>query len=246
MRKGVEPLSSILDALKRAERESTPNGGMVAPRHPLSARSPNRQRFRWWWVLLGVVFVSGVSGLIVWQVQHRAAPGPAASVGAAPVSVKSHDKEAVPTATAPRQAARRAPTNPPAQSITQPVAPPPPAAPPEAEPVVPPQRKTASPAPGAVSVPAAPKRPPVETAAVTMQPAAASQPENEKTFRSDPRIDLQALVWAPEAATRFVVINNRLIKEGGSVGNITVVKINPDDVLLAEGSDRWHVAFQIR
>lgn len=67
-----------------------------------------------------------------------------------------------------------------------------------------------------------------------------------KTFRNDPRIDLQALVWAPQAAERFVVINNRLIKEGGSVDNIMVVAINPDDVLLADGSDRWHEEFKIR
>ncbi|MFO7716501.1 general secretion pathway protein GspB [Desulfosarcina sp.] len=70
--------------------------------------------------------------------------------------------------------------------------------------------------------------------------------DSAKTFRNDPRIDLQALVWAPQAAERFVVINNRLIKEGGSVDNIMVVAINPDDVLLAEGSDRWHEEFKVR
>jgi hypothetical protein len=84
---------------------------------------------------------------------------------------------------------------------------------------------------------------PAETV-VTSQPAAAR--ETDKRFRSDPRIDLQALVWAPEPTARFVVINNRLIKEGGSVDNIVVVRINPDDVLLAEGSDRWHEEFKIR
>ena len=51
---------------------------------------------------------------------------------------------------------------------------------------------------------------------------------------------------APEAAARFVVINNRLIKEGGSVDNIVVVRINPDDVLLSEGSDRWNEEFKVR
>jgi hypothetical protein len=107
-----------------------------------------------------------------------------------------------------------------------------------------PQQQTIAPTPEPVAAPAenAALRP-VEVA-VTSQPAAAR--ETEKRFRSDPRIDLQALVWAPESAARFVVINNRLIKEGGSLDNIVVVKINPDDVLLAEGSDRWHEAFKIR
>lgn len=108
-----------------------------------------------------------------------------------------------------------------------------------------PQRETAAPLPDPVVVPVAPKRPSEETAATTDQPVEALA-GSDKTFRSDPRVDLQALVWAPEAATRFVVINDRLIKEGGSVGSIFVVKINPDDVLLAEGSDRWYVAFTVR
>jgi hypothetical protein len=85
---------------------------------------------------------------------------------------------------------------------------------------------------------------PAETAAVS-QPAAAPL-DAGKILKHDPRIDLQALVWAPESAARFVVINNRLIKEGGSVDNIVVVRINPDDVLLAEGSDQWHEPFTIR
>jgi hypothetical protein len=78
-----------------------------------------------------------------------------------------------------------------------------------------------------------------------------TEPEAEpaidrKTFRNDPRIDLQALVWAPDAAARFVIINNRLIKEGGSVDNIVVVQINRDDVELADGSDRWYEEFSVR
>jgi hypothetical protein len=92
---------------------------------------------------------------------------------------------------------------------------------------------------------AAPTAPPAETAAATVQ-GVAEPPDTEKTFRTDPRIDLQALVWAPDATARFVVINNRLIKEGGAIDNISVVKINPDDVLLAEGSERWHVEFKVR
>jgi hypothetical protein len=71
------------------------------------------------------------------------------------------------------------------------------------------------------------------------------QNEN-KQFRNDPRIELQALVWAPDAASRFVVINNRLVKEGGSFDNIVVVKINRDDVLLSEGADRWYEKFKVR
>ena len=107
-----------------------------------------------------------------------------------------------------------------------------------------PQTAVSKPEP-VIAPPVAPIRRPAETAEATGQPMT-ELPDSGKIFRSDPRIELQALVWAPEAATRFVVINNRLIKEGGSVDNIVVVRINQDDVLLAEGSDQWHEEFKIR
>ena len=107
-----------------------------------------------------------------------------------------------------------------------------------------PVRQTAAPHPVPVAVPTEDTAPrPAETAA-TSQPAAVR--ETDKRIRSDPRIELQALVWAPEPTARFVVINNRLVKEGGAVDNIVVVRINPDDVLLADGSDRWYEVFKIR
>lgn len=94
--------------------------------------------------------------------------------------------------------------------------------------------------------PPPPPEPTPETAETFAEPPAPVDQENQKAFRNDDRIDLQALVWAPEAAERFVVINNRLIKEGGSVDNITVVRINEDDVLLSEGNEQWYQAFNIR
>jgi hypothetical protein len=68
----------------------------------------------------------------------------------------------------------------------------------------------------------------------------------EKNFRKDPRIDLQALVWAEASEDRFVVINNQLIREGGAIDTIVVEEINPDDVKLAEGNEKWYEVFQIR
>jgi hypothetical protein len=99
--------------------------------------------------------------------------------------------------------------------------------------------------PPAMPAPAAEKSQPTEIAEPP-RPSEKKKADNTKEFRKDDRVELQALVWAPEAAERFVVINNRLLKEGGSIDNITVVKINPDDVLLSEGADRWHQAFNIR
>ena len=87
---------------------------------------------------------------------------------------------------------------------------------------------------------------PVGTASAPEPSEDFEQEDPQKDYRTDHRIDLQALVWAPETADRFVVINNVLLKEGGSIENITVLRINPDDVLFSEGSDRWHQEFKIR
>jgi hypothetical protein len=43
-----------------------------------------------------------------------------------------------------------------------------------------------------------------------------------------------------------VIINDRLLREGASTDGITIVRINPDDVLVSEGSERWHEPFKIR
>jgi hypothetical protein len=91
---------------------------------------------------------------------------------------------------------------------------------------------------------------PATSAAPAPEPTV-KQPETpvgtpDRNVRSDPRIDLQALVWAPEASDRFVVINNRLVKEGGSVDTFVVVEIDRDEVLIAEGAERWYERFSIR
>lgn len=262
-------MSSILDALKKAEQESTADRGAGTPwPAPLPAQSSYRQSTRRWWVPLGIVVVLGVSGVIFWQIRRPDATRPADSVTAAPRSHKIHDsappsvvqapdpnmptvekKPARPTETVLEATAPLAEV-PPAKSPKKP----PPAARPAAVPMVQPpalplektQRQAAVSKPDPVIVPpAAPIRRPAETAEEDRQPTP-EPPDRDKTFRSDPRIDLQALVWAPQAAARFVVINNRLIKEGGSLDNIVVVRINQDDVLLAEGSDRWHEEFKVR
>ncbi|WP_155318257.1 general secretion pathway protein GspB [Desulfosarcina alkanivorans] len=133
------------------------------------------------------------------------------------------------------------PARPPKQSPVVGSPAPTPMVPSAPQPTVNARRETLAPQPAPSIAPALPEPRPAKTVEPVPEP-----PDSGKTFRNDPRIDLQALVWAPEAAARFVVINNRLIKEGGSLDNIVVVKINPDDVLLAEGANRWYVEFKVR
>ena len=236
-------MSSILEALKKAERESTMDRGAGTPwPAPLPMQSHYRKQSLRWWVLLGIVGVVCVAGVTLWQVRQPDTTPPPDSISAAvPLPLPKPDHRVTPPVktpmdASPGQATANAPASeahvPDPMVVVTPVQPekrPLPRAIPKSDPVIAPVQ---DPAPR-----------PAETA-VASQPAA---PLNAgKFFKSDPRIDLQALVWAPESTARFVVINNRLIKEGGSVDNIVVVRINPDDVLLAEGSDQWHEAFKIR
>jgi hypothetical protein len=124
-----------------------------------------------------------------------------------------------------------------------------------------PTQNSLIPAPGSIRDPIQPlppgPAPEVETGENLMPPPAAStdtepyrkeesSPVEKKNIKDDPRIELQALVWAETPEDRFVVINNQLIREGGAIDTIVVEKINPDDVRLVEGSNQWYEAFHIR
>lgn len=278
-------MSSILEALKKAEQESNMERSAGTPwSAPPSMQPSYREGRRRWWVPLGIAAGLCVVGVVLWQVRQPRMTRPVDSMSALPSQplpkpyhgvvppVVEASNPRVPVAekvqtppdktlvdASPRQATDDAPVSSgqtsggiavatPVQPEMQPL---PDDAPTAASSLQPtpsqqaqPLRQTADPTPLPVVSPTDdPASRPAETAAASQPPAA---PKTDKRFRSDPRIDLQALVWAPESAARFVVINNRLIKEGGSVDNILVVRINPDDVLLAEGSDRWHEAFKIR
>lgn len=224
-------------------------------------------RKKWWWRAIGTVIALMAAVVVYSWLHHPVSSGPVVTVkipstqsAQSPVEVAASDQDdAEPLRALPPQAtARPSPAPGPAGRI-QPKSMPPaiqPRAPAASTPPAPlqlPQIEAVAPRP--MAPPAGEPLPMTAPSGQTSPPAPApvnrdASPQTARNdgtvIRNDPRIDLQALVWAPEASDRFVVINNRLIKEGGSVDNIVVVQINRDDVLLSEGADRWHQAFQIR
>ena len=276
-------MSSILDALKKAERESSvERAGKIPGPARLPKRSPYPPRRRRWWLPLGLLAVVCLGAVLFWQFRPAGVPQPAPA-SAPPPATQARTSSPPPmprqepirlsarkeqAASAAPAADQKPPQRPehrsapalqakaPATSPVKPVVPPtekridrtlltalPEKAPPASEERV--SQVTAAPIDSAAD-PAdeIQGQPQEEVAVIPTAPPPAE--ESRKTYRSDPRIELQALVWAPEASARFVVINNRLLKEGGSTDGITVVQINRDDVLLAEGADRWHEKFKIR
>jgi hypothetical protein len=77
---------------------------------------------------------------------------------------------------------------------------------------------------------------------VTDKERMASLPE----LKHDSRIDIQAIAWAEEPDRRFAVINNSILREGGSVDGITVVSIEDGMVFFRENGNEWRQQFVVR
>lgn len=78
----------------------------------------------------------------------------------------------------------------------------------------------------------------------------AGREENNQPFlpklKNDPRIELQALVWAEDSKKSFAVINNRIFREGQTCDGIVVAKINKDEVFFRDGREEWREKFRIK
>ncbi|WP_155311048.1 general secretion pathway protein GspB [Desulfosarcina ovata] len=251
-------MSSILDALKKAEQESGATGNRNAPWPALTAATSACRRSYRRWMMVTVVFVLVLASGVFWQLRRRSTPGPAVAVKTPTQPARRPAEAAQPAA---RPLADHAPPAEPKKTapVKSPLDRPMDSQPPEEpgdvlkkEPPIMPPRQLLEKPPLPAKVGNQPPSLPVSSAAPRVDPqepvpeAKTPSPDDNGDVRVDPRIDLQALVWAPEASERFVVINNRLIKEGGSIDDIVVLRINRDDVLLSTGTDRWRQVFQIR
>jgi hypothetical protein len=274
-------LSSILDALKKADRDSSDERSKNTPwssQRPV--QQPNRQNRLRWWAVIGFAFVS-LTALGLLLVTPRDADPPHRETAAGSDSRLEQDRDVFAKETRPPSPAVVSPP----QEIPQPVAgrkrTVPRSVPKAGTPIPDSSRRKAESkiaqlpaqsANGSTQDAATPST--ILSADAIQQPVSASPPdaeighgsssatgvsananadEQEKTtpmeqkkFKNDPRIELQALVWAEKPADRFVVINNQLLKEGGTIDTIVVEKINPDDIRLAEGNLKWYQAFQVR
>jgi hypothetical protein len=59
-------------------------------------------------------------------------------------------------------------------------------------------------------------------------------------------LDLQAISWASDAQKRLAVINGRLCRENESVSGFIIKQINPDDVIVSNGSITGRLVLKIR
>jgi hypothetical protein len=74
-------------------------------------------------------------------------------------------------------------------------------------------------------------------------PESPPAPASLKPLPADAGLTLQALAWAPEPERRFTVINNQIVREGGSIGGMTVVRIEEAQVVLRKDGILWTLSY---
>jgi len=57
-------------------------------------------------------------------------------------------------------------------------------------------------------------------------------------------LQLQAISWAKKPENRMAVINNQICREGGKVEGFQIKRINPEAVLVDDGTNTWKVIFR--
>jgi len=221
-------MSYILDALRRsqAERERGRVPGLDAQPGAGAALPPKRTGLPWRWLLPALLGLAAALALWAWRAQPDAVPAapplPAATPSPADPAVASLPAQ-LPAPTTPTPPAAAAPELPvvvsaPASPAPAPALPAPAPSPPAPAQPVPAAARAVASAP-AIAVPAA-------------TPLAALTAEQRREL---PALALGGSIWSDNAASRFVIVNGQVVREGDAAApGVTVERIGPKSVLL-----RW-------
>ena len=61
-----------------------------------------------------------------------------------------------------------------------------------------------------------------------------------------PRLKLQAIVWSSDPKERIAVINGAVLREGDSIEEFSVARIDADVVVVREGAAEWKLLFDLK
>jgi general secretion pathway protein B len=241
-------MSYILDALRRAEADRERERGQVPGLHaqPPSGRDdePAAGQPRWLpWAGGGLLLLAGIGAGSWWASGPQETPlppPPPAALALPPVPVPAPaplaEQPASPTATQPL----------PQATVSQPM--PPPAASPYLTPT--PQPPAVLAAPPRPVRPAAPAFAPAPATAQTT-PAASPGPAAEariprlselpeSTRRELPKLAISGSVFSDDPASRFVIINGEVAREGAKLGaDLVLEQIGPRELLLRFKGQRF-------
>lgn len=71
------------------------------------------------------------------------------------------------------------------------------------------------------------------------QRVTAQKPITRQESAEKLELNLQAIAWSKDPKGRIAVINNRVIREGGSIEGFSVVRIAMDEVSVQKGGKEW-------
>ncbi|MBI3347905.1 MAG: general secretion pathway protein GspB [Burkholderiales bacterium] len=229
-------MSYILDALRRAEADRERERGQVPGLHTQASSGsdavPAAGQRRWLpWAGGGLLLLAGIGAGSWWASGSHEAPAAVAPPVSSPVPPPSP----APLATA----------APPAEVATAPVISPASTAPPAPQPAASGSPYLApAPPPGAVvaakaaPVPAAPPAPAPAPAAETPIPRLTELPES--TRRELPKLVISGSVYSEDPASRFVMVNGEVVREGTRlVADLVLEQIRPRELVFRFKGQRY-------
>lgn len=232
-------MSYILDALRRAEADRERERGQVPGLHTLpssgSETAPAAGQRRWLpWAGGGLLVLAGVGAGIWWAGGSPEAAPPASQPAAVPAPAPPATKPPpVEAGTAPAaQPVLSAPMPQPASSASPYLAPAPPPGTLAAAPAPRPD-KVATQAPTPVMAAA-----PTQAAAPAPIPRLSELPDS--TRRELPRLAISGSVYSDDPASRFVIINGEVRREGANLGaDLVLEQIGTRELVLRFKGQRF-------
>jgi len=93
-----------------------------------------------------------------------------------------------------------------------------------------------------------PKEMPVTEPEKEFEPEIKAEPFAELPVKQagETGLELQAIAWSGDPTSRIAVINGRIVREGGSVEDASIVRINQDDVVFKKGGETWKQIFRLK
>jgi hypothetical protein len=83
------------------------------------------------------------------------------------------------------------------------------------------------------------RQPSMTNAAPKISPTDASVPE----YTAKDRFDIQAIAWDENPQDRLVVINNSILREGGSIDGVSISQIGKNEIIINDKGQRWKILF---
>ncbi len=97
------------------------------------------------------------------------------------------------------------------------------------------------------------KQPPAATPAPSAATAAPAKVAGSQDARlealstmNNSKLKLQAIAWSEDTAQRMAVINNHIVREGGTVDGYSITNIRKDDVIVNDGTTSWRLEFSLK